>query len=195
MLPGNHKPSHKPGSYPVTTPPPGHQRNRIACSNCRKRKVKCISKEKYPTSPCERCSKEGTTCEYVAISNNEGMSSGNDISWAEPLDPESYARSQGAFPPAAPASRAPSMYPGYGAYAPGYPNQTPPFRPPEYSHSSQFIPAGPGSSFRPGNQPPATAGRPNAAYSGTSPQPPIYYGVSEPTSSGYPGFQPQVQPV
>ncbi|KAJ7855019.1 hypothetical protein B0H14DRAFT_2579611 [Mycena olivaceomarginata] len=164
MLPGNHKPSHKPGSYPVTTPPPGHQRNRIACSNCRKRKVK----EKYPTSPCERCSKEGTTCEYVAISNNEGMSSGNDISWAEPLDPESYARSQGAFPPAAPASRAPSI-----SFPPGL--------------VQVFDPAI--------NLPPRLAAARNAAYSGTSPQPPIYYGVSEPPNSGYPGFQPQAQPV
>ncbi|KAJ7270765.1 hypothetical protein B0H12DRAFT_779870 [Mycena haematopus] len=188
--------NNKPSSYPVITPPPGHQRNRIACTNCRKKKIKCITAKKNPTSPCERCSKEGIECEYVAISTNEGTSSTQrpDILWVEPLDPESYARSQGAFP-SPPVSHPHTMYAGSFTHTAGPPaGQIPPISPPRYSSSSQYFQP-PGSSFQPGmprmpgNQPPAAV---NAAYPGTIP-PPVYYGVSEPANLTSPWSQPQTQ--
>ncbi|KAJ6463396.1 hypothetical protein C8R45DRAFT_519088 [Mycena sanguinolenta] len=192
MLPHTSR-SHKPSPYPVITPAPGHQRNRIACTNCRKKKIKCMTEKKNPspTTPCERCSKEGLKCEYVAISNNEGSSSRPDILWVEPLDPESYARSQRAFSPP-PASHNPAMHPGYPAQPAGPPSGQ--FTPHGYSSSSQYFPPAPGSGFHPGmprmpgNQPPAAV---NAAYPGTNP-PPNYYGGSAPGNFAYSWSQPQV---
>ncbi|KAJ7938327.1 hypothetical protein B0H13DRAFT_2572206 [Mycena leptocephala] len=196
MLPGNHNRSHKSSSsFPVTTPPPGHQRNRIACLNCRKRKVKCVTNTR---DPCERCSREGWTCEYVAASNNEEMSTPS-TRWVPPLDPESYARNQGIFPPPpqAQAPRAPSGYTGYGAQSAGPPgshmapvNQQG-YSQHGYSHPSQFIP--PGSSFQPGypgNQPPAAA---NPAYFGTNPSPVQHGGFPEPVNPAYPWANSQPQ--
>ncbi|KAJ7677658.1 hypothetical protein B0H17DRAFT_111323 [Mycena rosella] len=37
----------------------------IACTNCRKRKIKCVNLHKDPQGPCARCQKRGLVCEYV----------------------------------------------------------------------------------------------------------------------------------
>ncbi|KAJ7792402.1 hypothetical protein B0H14DRAFT_3160250 [Mycena olivaceomarginata] len=107
----NHSRGQKSSPSPVTSTPPGHSRNRIACKNCRKRKLKCITTEKHPRLPCERCVKENATCEYAAVSNDEESSSRASPAprWVEPLDPESYARSKGIFP----APQVPQMHNGY----------------------------------------------------------------------------------
>ncbi|KAJ7162665.1 hypothetical protein C8R43DRAFT_1123350 [Mycena crocata] len=42
------------------------RRTVMACSNCRKRKIRCITPEQPPKNPCARCVKRGFTCEYVA---------------------------------------------------------------------------------------------------------------------------------
>ncbi|KAJ7292054.1 hypothetical protein C8J57DRAFT_1492530 [Mycena rebaudengoi] len=39
----------------------------VACSNCRQRRVKCITKEGSPDSPCERCRKKDLVCEYMPV--------------------------------------------------------------------------------------------------------------------------------
>ncbi|KAJ7359156.1 hypothetical protein DFH08DRAFT_404661 [Mycena albidolilacea] len=108
----NHSRGQKSSPSPFTSPPPGHSRNHIACKNCRKRKLKCITTEKHPRLPCERCVKENVTCEYAAVSNDEESSSRASPAprWVEPLDPESYARSKGIFP--APP-QVPQMHNGY----------------------------------------------------------------------------------
>ncbi|KAJ6478571.1 hypothetical protein C8R47DRAFT_1198494 [Mycena vitilis] len=189
----NHNPTGSRGSsssYPVKPPPPGHQRNRIACSNCRRRKVKCVTKEKQPRSPCERCLREGTTCEYIPASPTEERSSPPPTTWAEPLDPGSYARSQGVSAP--PASSQPT---GYSACIPqaAVPsgNYMAPVRQPEYPPSSHIF--SPGSNYQPGipgNQLPAT----NPAYFETNP-PPMNYGVyTRPVNTVYPWPEPQTQP-
>ncbi|KAJ7664284.1 hypothetical protein B0H17DRAFT_1184721 [Mycena rosella] len=57
-----------------------------------------------PRAPCERCAKEGATCEYVAVTSDEISSSRSGSAappnprWVEPLDPQSYARSRGMPP-------------------------------------------------------------------------------------------------
>ncbi|KAJ6528261.1 hypothetical protein DFH09DRAFT_1413761 [Mycena vulgaris] len=38
----------------------------MACSNCRKRKIRCKPTEQPPNNPCARCVKKNLTCEYVA---------------------------------------------------------------------------------------------------------------------------------
>nr|GAT46424.1 C6 finger domain [Mycena chlorophos] len=41
----------------------------IACSNCRKRKIKCVPEADY--RPCARCSKKGLVCEYISVADSQ----------------------------------------------------------------------------------------------------------------------------
>ncbi|KAJ7468242.1 hypothetical protein B0H11DRAFT_2284192 [Mycena galericulata] len=43
----------------------------VACSNCRKRKIKCVTASDADDNPCTRCLKKGLTCEYAPVSDNE----------------------------------------------------------------------------------------------------------------------------
>ncbi|KAJ7479015.1 hypothetical protein FB451DRAFT_1395622 [Mycena latifolia] len=49
------------------------QRRRVivACTNCRKRKVKCLASENPPQSSCKRCLEKGIVCEYVAVGEDK----------------------------------------------------------------------------------------------------------------------------
>ncbi|KAJ7113643.1 hypothetical protein C8R44DRAFT_741226 [Mycena epipterygia] len=47
------------------------RRTILACSNCRRRKIRCITTEQPPTKPCQRCTKKGLHCEYVAATDYE----------------------------------------------------------------------------------------------------------------------------
>ncbi|KAJ7106846.1 hypothetical protein C8R43DRAFT_1045308 [Mycena crocata] len=46
----------------------------MACSNCRRRKVKCIPADvDHPTtSPCARCTKRRLTCQFTPVSDKDG---------------------------------------------------------------------------------------------------------------------------
>ncbi|KAJ6550418.1 hypothetical protein DFH09DRAFT_1086683 [Mycena vulgaris] len=48
----------------------------VACTNCRGRKVRCLTSEDPPQSPCQRCAKKGLACEYVTVTSqrNESLS-------------------------------------------------------------------------------------------------------------------------
>ncbi|KAJ7032211.1 hypothetical protein C8F04DRAFT_1185267 [Mycena alexandri] len=47
------------------------RRTLIACSNCRRRKLRCIPAEQQPPNgPCTRCLKRGLQCEYVATTES-----------------------------------------------------------------------------------------------------------------------------
>ncbi|KAJ7026782.1 hypothetical protein C8F04DRAFT_1296110 [Mycena alexandri] len=48
------------------------RRNIIACTNCRKRKIRCLTPEEPPENPCERCVKRGLRCEYITVANQQG---------------------------------------------------------------------------------------------------------------------------
>ncbi|KAJ7830637.1 hypothetical protein B0H14DRAFT_2593184 [Mycena olivaceomarginata] len=52
--------------------PYAKQRRRalMACTNCRKRKMRCITTEQPPTNPCARCTKKGLPCEYVSAEDD-----------------------------------------------------------------------------------------------------------------------------
>ncbi|KAJ6586477.1 hypothetical protein DFH09DRAFT_1143484, partial [Mycena vulgaris] len=49
-------------------PPLARRRTSIACSKCRKRKIKCTPSSDGPHDPCARCLRGGFQCEYVAVS-------------------------------------------------------------------------------------------------------------------------------
>ncbi|KAJ7095293.1 hypothetical protein B0H15DRAFT_104663 [Mycena belliarum] len=54
---------------PITSSGLNNRRRRamIACTNCRRRKIKCITTEEPPKNPCARCTKRSLPCEYVAV--------------------------------------------------------------------------------------------------------------------------------
>ncbi|KAJ7478283.1 hypothetical protein FB451DRAFT_1452594 [Mycena latifolia] len=89
------------------------RRTILACSNCRKRKIRCITTEQPPKNPCARCTKKGLSCEYVAAPDVEEHSS------SRPQTPDTH----GAHRSDARASSGPSSVP------PGMPRGPPPALP------------------------------------------------------------------
>ncbi|KAJ6473409.1 hypothetical protein C8R47DRAFT_1295087, partial [Mycena vitilis] len=71
------------------------RRTQIACLNCRKKKLRCISTQEYPTSPCTRCTRKRIRCEYSetsgAIVNRTG-SHGQSAQFIN-LDPSAMSSS------------------------------------------------------------------------------------------------------
>ncbi|KAJ7718358.1 hypothetical protein DFH07DRAFT_333863 [Mycena maculata] len=65
----------------------------VACSNCRKRKIKCVTASDADDDPCTRCSQKGLTCEYAAVSENDSASESS-----RPNTPSAWYPSQ-ANPP------------------------------------------------------------------------------------------------
>ncbi|KAJ7493878.1 hypothetical protein FB451DRAFT_1491400 [Mycena latifolia] len=47
------------------------RRAAIACTTCRRRKVRCLTTEWFPTQPCERCRRKRLTCEYLRVAEEE----------------------------------------------------------------------------------------------------------------------------
>ncbi|KAJ7263081.1 hypothetical protein C8J57DRAFT_1470985 [Mycena rebaudengoi] len=58
----------------------------IACSNCRKRKVRCVTSEKPPQNPCERCTRRRLACQYVTVAEDIGNNPAGDV----PVPPEDH---------------------------------------------------------------------------------------------------------
>ncbi|KAF8145743.1 hypothetical protein K438DRAFT_1781658 [Mycena galopus ATCC 62051] len=71
----------------------------IACTNCRKRKIRCVTPEDPPQHPCNRCAKKGLKCQYITIANQRDEASTNR---SAPLEP----RRQGSSSPPAGSARA-----------------------------------------------------------------------------------------
>ncbi|KAF7341830.1 C6 finger domain [Mycena sanguinolenta] len=58
--------------------PPAFQTRRrvcIACTMCRKRKIRCLTPEDPPINACHRCTKKGLHCEYIPIAMQRDQSS------------------------------------------------------------------------------------------------------------------------
>ncbi|KAF8198755.1 hypothetical protein K438DRAFT_2115412 [Mycena galopus ATCC 62051] len=51
------------------------RRTIMACSHCRRRKIRCITSEQPPTNPCGYCKRKKLNCEYVIVADPEGYSS------------------------------------------------------------------------------------------------------------------------
>ncbi|KAJ7919615.1 hypothetical protein B0H13DRAFT_2656672 [Mycena leptocephala] len=52
------------------------RRTIMACSHCRRRKIRCLTSEQPPVKPCAYCTRKHLTCEYVAVADPEGYSRG-----------------------------------------------------------------------------------------------------------------------
>ncbi|KAJ7276294.1 hypothetical protein B0H12DRAFT_13536 [Mycena haematopus] len=108
------------------------RRAMIACTNCRRRKIKCVTTEEPPQHPCARCTKRGLECEYVAVD--------------EPTTPESPSHPLGPSYNPVPYQ---TQTPGYAHYAPHQPQypawnappQSPPVHPAYPSHSPSYNPS------------------------------------------------------
>ncbi|KAJ7768972.1 hypothetical protein B0H16DRAFT_1882110 [Mycena metata] len=66
-------------SSPTYVPPVFLNRRRviIACTHCRKRKIRCLTAEETPEKPCGRCVKRGLQCEYITVTDQQGDSAPN----------------------------------------------------------------------------------------------------------------------
>ncbi|KAJ7443249.1 hypothetical protein B0H11DRAFT_2204297 [Mycena galericulata] len=67
------------------------RRTIIACANCRKRKIRCITTEQPPENPCERCARRKLSCEYVSVNDQEEYSTPNNTSSELRRDPGGYS--------------------------------------------------------------------------------------------------------
>ncbi|KAJ7679724.1 hypothetical protein B0H17DRAFT_1139006 [Mycena rosella] len=101
----------------------------IACLNCRKRKIKCMTEES-DRKPCDRCIRHGLVCEYVPVADESihsalpGAAPQSDVQPFTAFNPypvhESHAHTGGTWPqytPVAPAfsggsSRSGESHPG-----------------------------------------------------------------------------------
>ncbi|KAJ6538593.1 hypothetical protein B0H10DRAFT_46382 [Mycena sp. CBHHK59/15] len=80
------------------------RRAMIACTNCRKRKIKCVTAEEPPRNPCARCSKRRLECVYVAVDEDYTLSTGST-----PEAPDSQLPTGGYPPPTPGYSMSPSL--------------------------------------------------------------------------------------
>ncbi|KAJ7586970.1 hypothetical protein C8J56DRAFT_1083086 [Mycena floridula] len=60
-------------------------RTPLACSACRKRKIKCHADLENYTDPCKRCARLKLTCEYIAVADDPNITSPSSLdALAEP---------------------------------------------------------------------------------------------------------------
>ncbi|KAJ7485961.1 hypothetical protein FB451DRAFT_1231521 [Mycena latifolia] len=102
------------------------KRTSIACSSCRKRKIKCMPSSNDPHDPCARCLRRGFRCEYVTVSEQQQDASESSTSrtgapytlspLSHELDPPTrtaFGASSpiGGFEPSSPCAYAPYLHP------------------------------------------------------------------------------------
>ncbi|KAJ6578367.1 hypothetical protein B0H19DRAFT_1062873 [Mycena capillaripes] len=163
---------HSPTMYTSNSTARSHQskspfeyqrRTLVACSNCRQRKIKCVTREEMPRSPCARCTKRGLICEYALPSDYPSASehppappAPDYVSFQDYVSAHTSSNSLSAAPPASggpshhPSMQAPAWasQPMLGsnssshgrATAPTLPytGPPPPFQRPRYSGYSQY---------------------------------------------------------
>ncbi|CAK5281283.1 unnamed protein product [Mycena citricolor] len=130
-------------------PNPGHQRNRIACTNCRRRKLKCAPTDKELRQPCERCAREGATCDFVTIPRDDPAPTREPI-WTQPLDPASFSRGAQESWNHEPNQQQPSPY---GANMNQQQQQYPYYPAQGANHNSPYVQREPASNFTPNDAP------------------------------------------
>ncbi|KAJ6486981.1 hypothetical protein C8R45DRAFT_930546 [Mycena sanguinolenta] len=144
----------------------------VACGNCRRRKVKCVTPSEVEYKPCARCSQKGLKCEYfpglsdelslepiTPSGSNQPSSHYLDKSCSpQPITPPSAGiseylntSSRGAHRGAVPPSKSGARYPSHsvplsGALPTAAPNcpwtQEPHFATNTYSAGVQQLPSG-----------------------------------------------------
>ncbi|KAJ6572432.1 hypothetical protein DFH09DRAFT_1277392 [Mycena vulgaris] len=157
------------------------RRTYLACLNCRKQKIKCLTAGE--DTPCERCTRRGLECEYKAVSEVQANSAspprgggeGRRGTVQEPPPPSKYKPTPGQHP-----SR------GSGGTT---------RRNPLYSGHSYSVPSGPTPMY-PGNNPTPQAqflaGGHSAQYNYAATNPaaiqstPMYQGTHPPSQPQFP---------
>ncbi|KAJ7685903.1 hypothetical protein B0H17DRAFT_1137248 [Mycena rosella] len=88
-MPATFVPASRPAQHPAK-----RRRTVLACTHCRKRKVRCVTKEQPPQSPCDRCAKRGFTCEY-SLAERDAESVAEPVppmAWVPPLTAPDFSR-------------------------------------------------------------------------------------------------------
>ncbi|KAJ7130679.1 hypothetical protein C8R46DRAFT_1048796 [Mycena filopes] len=80
-----------------SAPPPSdpfmkRRRAYVACANCRKRKIKCISVSEVDYRPCTRCAAKGLKCEYFAVPEDYAPPTDPAAPTPEPTRPHTQAQ-------------------------------------------------------------------------------------------------------
>ncbi|KAF8163947.1 hypothetical protein K438DRAFT_1985055 [Mycena galopus ATCC 62051] len=82
------------------------RRTLMACLNCRRRKMRCITTEQPPTNPCARCTKKGLSCEYAPADRDDDPANQSSSGYPEstahsarPPMPSDFSRGAGTAPP------------------------------------------------------------------------------------------------
>ncbi|KAJ6549835.1 hypothetical protein B0H19DRAFT_1073750 [Mycena capillaripes] len=118
---------------------PFEQRRRtlVACTNCRRRKIKCVNSEPFPRTPCARCVKKDISCDYALGEVQSPISAENSpdlllTTFLELHHPSMLAPARG--------SRLVNSSPRSLGEAPPLPytGPLPPFHRPRYSGSSHY---------------------------------------------------------
>ncbi|KAJ7260459.1 hypothetical protein B0H12DRAFT_1275638 [Mycena haematopus] len=123
---------------PQNNAPFARQRRRtiMACVNCRKRKIRCITTEQPPKNPCARCAKKGLPCEYVTAEHDDDSPS-QDFGSSAPPEPIPHQRPSSMQPSSGPSMPASNDFSRGFRTAPPLPYTGPPpqNRRPRYSGS------------------------------------------------------------
>ncbi|KAJ6514299.1 hypothetical protein C8R47DRAFT_1090882 [Mycena vitilis] len=122
----------------------------VACTNCRKRKVKCITLSEVDYRPCTRCAQKGLKCEYFTVPEDDPYRADTPPPQIQPPPRERDREGGWAPQPITPPSA------GINDYLPsssrgGRPNPVPPAGgAPRYPYRPRpATPAQPGSSSTP----------------------------------------------
>ncbi|KAJ7818771.1 hypothetical protein B0H14DRAFT_3739519 [Mycena olivaceomarginata] len=180
---------------PQNDAPYAKQRRRtlMACTNCRKRKMRCITTEQPPTNPCARCTKKGLPCEYVSVEEDSTPGqSPNLVSSALPGS-GGHSRHPSLQAPARPMSASNDFSRGQGM-APPLPYTGPPplHGRPRYSGGAQYPDlslSGQGSSHQTSQQYYPTQANNPMSNQGYNPQAYQYMANNAPPA-GQPGMHP-----
>ncbi|KAJ7469044.1 hypothetical protein FB451DRAFT_1478837 [Mycena latifolia] len=75
------------------------RRTLMACSNCRRLKIKCKPPDETRRAPCERCARRGTACEYISVINQQEREQAGSRASAGPSVASSSSHSRHPTPP------------------------------------------------------------------------------------------------
>ncbi|KAJ6626709.1 hypothetical protein B0H10DRAFT_507607 [Mycena sp. CBHHK59/15] len=71
----------------------------MACTNCRRRKIRCLTSEQPPINPCARCTKKNFQCEYVAVTHQSLTSSSPSANESPEILPSNLSDTSGVTEP------------------------------------------------------------------------------------------------
>ncbi|KAJ7641982.1 hypothetical protein FB45DRAFT_1126220 [Roridomyces roridus] len=100
-----------PPSFP---PPPFAPRTRVylACAQCRRRKIRCISNGDYD-KPCERCDRRNLRCEYISVAEEAGREYSSSQIESTSRGPDDSASHRAFEPRVSSSSPTPAGWPQY----------------------------------------------------------------------------------